>query len=87
MLRINDVVMLEDIRYRILDTVDIGYFWINIDSDKSFPELITRSEVEDGILSERLKTVDDPFSHLVSRIPVPQQNLWVALGVGRSPSP
>lgn len=69
MLRINDVVMLEDIRYRILDTVDIGYFWINIDSDKSFPELITRSEVEDGILSERLKTVDDPFSHIVSRVP------------------
>lgn len=69
MLLINDVVMLEDIRYRILDAVDIGYFWINIDSDKSFPELITRSEIEDGILSERLKTVEDPFSHLVSRVP------------------
>lgn len=38
MLRINDVVMYADIRYRILVVSDTQYTWIDIDSDKAFPE-------------------------------------------------
>lgn len=69
MLRINDVVTYGEARYRILITVDDGYVWINIDSDKSFPEQITTSEVEAAILSETLKKEDDPYWHLASQLP------------------
>ena len=41
MLRINDVVVFGEARYRILDVSDIRYTWINIDSDKAFPERVS----------------------------------------------
>lgn len=69
MLRINDVVMFKEDRYRILDVSDIRYAWIHIDSDKAFPEWIQKSEVEEAILSENLKLVEDPFSHLAIQLP------------------
>ena len=69
MLRINDVVVFGEARYRILDVSDIRYTWINIDSDKAFPERVSLAEVEDFILSETLKKVDDPYSHLAAQLP------------------
>ena len=68
MLRINDVVVFGEARYRILDVSDIRYTWINIDSDKAFPERVSLAEVEDFILSETLKKVDDPYSHLAAQL-------------------
>lgn len=69
MLRINDVVKHGDARYRIIDNITVGYLWINIDSNKAFPESISSSIVEADILSESLKKVDDPFSYLASQLP------------------
>lgn len=69
MLRINDVVMYMDIRYRVLVVSDAQYTWIEIDSDKAFPEQIPLSEVNAEILCETLKKVDDPFLHLVAQLP------------------
>ncbi|EGQ7673928.1 transposase family protein [Vibrio cholerae] len=69
MLRINDVVVFGEARYRILDVLDMRYTWINIDSDKAFPERVSLAEVEDFILSETLKKVDDPYSHLAAQLP------------------
>ena len=69
MLRINDVVAFEEARYRILDVSDIRYTWINVDSDKAFPERVSLAEVEDFILSETLKKIDDPYSHLAAQLP------------------
>jgi len=69
MLRVNDVVKLGDERYRILEAGDSRYIWINIDSEKSFPESILVSEVESEILSENLKKAEDPFVNLASQIP------------------
>jgi len=69
MLRINDVVMFGEHRYRILDTSENRYTWINIDSVKAFPERIQIFEVEEAIHSETLKKVDDPFSHLAAQLP------------------
>ena len=60
MLRINDVVIYGEARYRILNATDEGYIWINIDSDKSFPEQISASEVQAAIFEEALKRVDEP---------------------------
>lgn len=61
MLRINDVVAFEEARYRILDVSDIRYTWINVDSDKAFPERVSLAEVEDFILSETLKKLMTPI--------------------------
>jgi hypothetical protein len=69
MLRINEVVVHGDARYRVLCTTATGYLWINIDSNNSFPEHISQSEVEADILSESLKKVDDPYGHLAAQLP------------------
>ena len=69
MLRINDVVMYLDTRYRILVVSDTQYTWIDIDSDKAFPEQIPLSEVDAEILSEALRKVEDPFLHLAAQLP------------------
>lgn len=69
MLRINDVVMYADTRYRILVVSDTQYTWIDIDSDKAFPEQIPLSEVDAEILSEALRKVEDPFLHLAAQLP------------------
>lgn len=71
MLRINDVVMFEEAIYRILNVSDIRYTWIDIDSDKAFPERISIAEVDEAILSESLKKINDPFSHLAALLPEP----------------
>lgn len=69
MLRINDVVIYGEARYRILNATDEGYIWINIDSDKSFPEQISASEVQAAIFEEALKRVDEPYWHLATQLP------------------
>ena len=69
MLRINDVVLFGEARYRILEVSDIRYTWINIDSDKAFPERLSLAEVDQLILSEALKKADDPFSYLAAQVP------------------
>lgn len=71
MLRINDVVKLGGERYRILEVGDSRYIWINIDSEKSFPESILISQVESEILSENIKKADDPFLNLAAQLPEP----------------
>ena len=69
MLRINEVVLCGEVKYRILDTSDTGYIWINIDSEKSFPEQISASEIKAEMLSGTLRKVEDPFLRLVAQMP------------------
>ena len=69
MLRINEVVKYMTSRYRILDVEDDVYTWINIDSDKAFPERIFKTEIEAEILSENLKKAEDPFESLAEELP------------------
>lgn len=69
MLRTSDVVLYRDTRYRVLDRTDDGHIWINIDSDKSFPEPISASEIDAAILEEALKRADDPYGNLASQLP------------------
>ena len=54
MLRINDVFQLEQERHRILALADQHVLWINIDSDKAWPELVRTAEIEQWILDESL---------------------------------
>lgn len=69
MLRINDVVMFEEVRYRILDVTDFRYVWIDIDANNAFPESIKVSVVKKATLAETLSISEDPFSHLATRLP------------------
>lgn len=71
MLRINDIVSYRDTRYRVLDHTDDGYVWIDIDSDKAFPQPVSASEVDAAILDEALKRADDPHGSLASQLPEP----------------
>ena len=71
MQRINDVYMYNDSRYRILDFVEDGYLWINIDLNTGFPEQISEPDFESAILSETLKKIDDPYLQLYNKLPEP----------------
>jgi len=66
MLRINDVFKLGQERYRILALVGQHAIWMNIDSDKAWPELVKATEIEQWILDESLRRVEDPYSELAS---------------------
>ena len=50
MLRINDVFKLGQERYRILALAGQHAIWMNIDSDKAWPELVKATEIEQWIL-------------------------------------
>lgn len=66
MLRINDVVQMEEKRYRVLTISGKFVIWIDIDSAKAFPELVTTSNIDQWMLDEALRRADDPFSYLAS---------------------
>lgn len=71
MQRINDVIQMGEDRYRILTMSGNFVIWINIDSAKAFPEVVTTDYIEQWILDESLRKSDDPFSYLAT-IPVQQ---------------
>ncbi len=66
MLRINDVFQLGETRYRVLEVSGRIVFWINIDSDRAFPEQVTSDSLDRWIHDEELKRIEDPFAHLSS---------------------
>jgi hypothetical protein len=67
MLRINDVFKLEKDRYRILAMAGQQHaIWINIDSDKAWPELVRTDEIERQIFDEELHRTADPHQELAS---------------------
>ena len=66
MLRINDLVQMEEERYRVLMISGKFVIWINIDSAKAFPEVVTTSNIDQWTLDEVLRRADDPFSYLAS---------------------
>ena len=68
MLLINDVFQLEQERHRILVLADQHVLWINIDSDKAWPELVRTAEIEQWILDESLRRVEDPYQELAALI-------------------
>ncbi|MBS8231497.1 transposase [Marinobacter salarius] len=68
MLQINDVFKLGQERYRILASADQHLLWINIDSDKAWPELVRTAEIEQWILDESLRRVEDPYQELAAQV-------------------
>jgi len=66
MLRINDVFQLGQERYRILVLAGQHAIWINIDSDRAWPELVATIEIEQWIFDESLRRTEDPFQELAS---------------------
>lgn len=66
MLRINDVVEMEEERYRVLTISGKFVIWIDIDSAKAFPAVVTTSNIDQWMLDEALRRAGDPFSYLAS---------------------
>lgn len=66
MLRINDVFRFGKERYRILALAGQHAIWINIDSDKAWPEVVTRVQIEQWIFDETLRRTEDSHQELAS---------------------
>lgn len=66
MLRVNDVFRYADCRYRVLNPLGQGFVWIDIDSDKAFPEVVSVAEIERLFHQEMLKLLDDPYTYLLN---------------------
>jgi hypothetical protein len=69
MWKINEVLSLDGVRYRILQ-IDAGeIIWINIDEDKGIPTLILHAQLTALMDAERLIRADDPYSYLLYEEP------------------
>ena len=66
MLRINDIFKLAQDRFRILALSGQHAIWINIDSEKAWPELVRTSTIEKRIFDEELFRTTDPHQELAS---------------------
>lgn len=66
MLRINDVFEWGQERYRVLALAGQHANWINIDSEKAWPEVITTFQAEQWVFDETLRRTEDPYQELAS---------------------
>ena len=69
MFRINEVLMYEGNKYRILDVFPETVVWISIDDKKAFPSLVGLDELRLAIDDGFLQRDSDPFSHLALQSP------------------
>ncbi|GAA3923743.1 hypothetical protein GCM10022277_19440 [Litoribacillus peritrichatus] len=69
MFRLNEVLKVNEQRFRVLEFVEDHIVWIDIDDDSALPELITEQLLLDSIESELLERVDDPFQKLIFEVP------------------
>ena len=69
MWKINEVLSLDGVRYRILQIDGGEIIWINIDEDKGIPTLILHTQLTALMDAERLIRADDPYSYLLYEEP------------------
>ncbi len=69
MWKINEVLSLDGVRYRILQIDGGEIIWINIDEDKGIPTLILHAQLTALMDAERLIRADDPYSYLLYEEP------------------
>ena len=71
MFRINEVICINNIRYRILADLGDVIIWISLDDETEFPSEVTRYELLNAIENGELSRIDDPFSHIYYQQPEP----------------
>ncbi|MBL4571501.1 MAG: DDE-type integrase/transposase/recombinase [Gammaproteobacteria bacterium] len=64
MFQINEVVLLEGKKYRVLLIEGSLVIWIDIESDKALPEIEPVENIEQLILEEKLVRIEDPYDFL-----------------------
>nr|WP_261893375.1 hypothetical protein [Enterobacter ludwigii]CAH8250170.1 Transposon Tn7 transposition protein TnsB [Enterobacter ludwigii] len=64
MFRINEVICVEGVTYRILAEQQDEIVWISLDDESAFPSLISRQVLLDAIDNEVLQRSEDPYTKL-----------------------
>ena len=64
MFQINEVVLIGDKKYRVLLIEGSLVIWIDIESNKAFPEIEPAEGLEQLILEEKLVRIEDPYDFL-----------------------
>ncbi|WP_270825738.1 hypothetical protein [Aeromonas sp. QDB68] len=64
MFRINEVISVEGIAYRILAEQQDEIVWISLDDEAAFPSVISRQVLLDAIDNEVLQRIEDPYAKL-----------------------
>lgn len=64
MFRINEVISVEGIAYRILAGQLDEIVWISLDDEAAFPSVISRQVLLDAIDNEVLQRIEDPYAKL-----------------------
>lgn len=64
MFRINEVISVEGITYRILAEQLDEIVWISLDNEAAFPSVISRLILLDAIDNEMLQRIEDPYAKL-----------------------
>jgi hypothetical protein len=62
--RINEVIRVEGIAYRILAEQLDEIVWISLDDEAAFPSVILRQVLLDAIDNEVLQRIEDPYAKL-----------------------
>jgi hypothetical protein len=62
--RINEVISVEGIAYRILAEQLDEIVWISLDDEAAFPSVISRQVLQDAIDNEVLQRIEDPYAKL-----------------------
>lgn len=69
MLQINEVLLSEELRYRILSIQPHSVVWISLDDDSAFPIQINKKELIDAISACDIERTADPFQDAASQFP------------------
>ena len=64
MFRVNEVIRVEGIAYRILAEQLDEIVWISLDDETAFPSVISRQVLLDAIDNEVLQRIEDPYAKL-----------------------
>lgn len=69
MYQVNEVLSLQGVLYRVLNTVGNQIVWISLEDKKALPSVILNSDLEKLVTDEKLIRVEDPYAFLLFESP------------------
>lgn len=76
MFRINEVVALNNVYYRILVVFAEELVWIPLEDERAFPSFVNITELNAAIEDETLQRKEDPYAYLVFENPEEESIAW-----------